>query len=68
MERGEECEMQIDREQAQQDAVDVKLGWEGKLRLKRECVGADLHDGAPENVGMGKVGKYSLFGVLNQPF
>ena len=36
MKRGEECEMQIDKEQAQQDAEDVKLGWEGKLRLKRE--------------------------------
>ena len=36
MKRGEECEMQIDREQAQQDVVDVKLGWEGALRLKRE--------------------------------
>ena len=36
MKRGEECEMQIDREQAQQDPVDVKLEWEGALRLKRE--------------------------------
>ena len=36
MKRGEECELQINREQAQQDAEDVKLGREEKLWLKRE--------------------------------
>ena len=47
--------------------MDVKLELEGALRLKREFV-LIFAMALLKTFCVGKVGKYSLFCVLNQPF